>query len=307
MPPSGFLLRVFSLALLAKAGLAHAEDGAPISDRCTESYRPVPDDFVPRSSIGFSAVAYLFRDDRRGLQVRSVTPDSAADRAGLEVDDLILSINEEPIAYENTLEAVLDLTRLEVGVPLRLEVLRNGVATTIELTVGAMAPGFAESVLAWVERAEEGYRRSDCATHPRPAVAPAAPAATKTADDADVTLSAAEWETLEQLTGLLRSDGAVHLGFVLEAGEVVRIHSSSPASFLAHFESPEQLSFLARMVDGMLESDPSLLAERASGILEVQVRPDAASRFALELLPTETPPSGLHPPAEHPRSGQRQE
>ena len=73
-----------------------------------------------------------------GVQIIGVTPESAADDAGLRADDVITTINGEPLRAENSMKAndlLLDFMRgVEEGDELKVDYLRKGKTGSVELT-----------------------------------------------------------------------------------------------------------------------------------------------------------------------------
>lgn len=78
----------------------------------------------------------------RGAVVAQVSPRSAAARAGLKEGDVVLSINDRPIRDSSSLRNAIGL--LEVGEPVRLEILRDGKPMTLSTRVGEYVPARAE-------------------------------------------------------------------------------------------------------------------------------------------------------------------
>lgn len=72
-----------------------------------------------------------------GVTIRGVSPGGAADEAGLRTDDIITSINDEPLTADNDREAnekLLDFMQgVEEGDELKVEYLRNGKMDTAEV------------------------------------------------------------------------------------------------------------------------------------------------------------------------------
>ena len=65
---------------------------------------------------------------RRGAVVTQIEADSAADRAGLRVGDIVTEVNDKPVNDAATLRNSIGLLR--VGQAVKLKVLREGVAET---------------------------------------------------------------------------------------------------------------------------------------------------------------------------------
>lgn len=78
---------------------------------------------IPRNLMGLS-----------GALVREVVPDSPADRAGLQVGDIIMGINDVPVDADHPL--VMVLSDFKPGEKVTLKVWRAGQTRTISLTLG---------------------------------------------------------------------------------------------------------------------------------------------------------------------------
>lgn len=78
--------------------------------------------------------------DGDALKVSDSTPDSAAARAGLQVDDRILSIDGESIAKRGLSEWRQRLRELPAGTQLSLHVIRNGAAVNAHLVLADRIP-----------------------------------------------------------------------------------------------------------------------------------------------------------------------
>jgi serine protease Do len=79
-----------------------------------------------------------------GALVTEVTPESPAERAGVEIGDVILAFNGQPVEERRRLPRVVGETRMGETVP--LSVWRDGQERKLEITVGDLsrAPGAAE-------------------------------------------------------------------------------------------------------------------------------------------------------------------
>ena len=64
----------------------------------------------------------------------AVTPDSAADKAGIKEGDIILEINGKKITAENTLSKIL--LNYNAGATIQLTVLRDGKNITLTAILG---------------------------------------------------------------------------------------------------------------------------------------------------------------------------
>ena len=71
--------------------------------------------------------------------VTAVDPESAAGKAGVEVEDIIVAINDTEIANSSDLRKLL-YTDLKVGDKASLKVYRGGELKTIEITLTSDAP-----------------------------------------------------------------------------------------------------------------------------------------------------------------------
>ena len=69
-----------------------------------------------------------------GLLVMSVEPDTAADRAGIVIGDIVVGLGGAPIATTEDLQGQLAGDR--VGVPTPAKVLRGGEPVELTITIG---------------------------------------------------------------------------------------------------------------------------------------------------------------------------
>lgn len=74
--------------------------------------------------------------DASGAAVAQVTPDSGADKAGLQLGDIILSYDGHAIRSPADLPPLVGMTKPGARVP--VEILRNGKKQTLQVTIGAM-------------------------------------------------------------------------------------------------------------------------------------------------------------------------
>lgn len=72
--------------------------------------------------------------DFKGAYVDTITPDGPADRAGVEIGDLLVSVNGRPV--ENSTEATREVGRARPGDTIRLEVIRDGRRRSLEVRSG---------------------------------------------------------------------------------------------------------------------------------------------------------------------------
>lgn len=91
--------------------------------------KPVDDDVVKALKL----------ESARGAIVVSVSPDSAAQRAGLQAGDIILAYNGQPIDQGSDLPPLVSMTKPGTTVPIK--VLRNGNEKTLEARIGTMPRG----------------------------------------------------------------------------------------------------------------------------------------------------------------------
>jgi serine protease Do len=76
----------------------------------------------------------LPNDVKEGALVTTIDPNSAAAKAGLKVQDIIVSINDQKVANSNDLRKYL-YSQLKVGDKVSLKIYRDGEAKTIQLTL----------------------------------------------------------------------------------------------------------------------------------------------------------------------------
>jgi len=122
-------------------------------DPCTESLEVcVPhwrEIFEQRGSVGAS----LHLNHEEGLEagafvtLETVVPDGPADKAGLEVGDGIVSINEVEMSAGSDEELDRVLASVKVGDKIVYQVLRDGKELEITATAGAPSP---QAVNMWV-------------------------------------------------------------------------------------------------------------------------------------------------------------
>lgn len=99
--------------------------------------------YVTRGMLGVEikpvdedVVKALKLDSAKGAIVVSVSPDSAAQKAGLQSGDVILSYNDHDIVQGTDLPPLVAMTRPGTSVPIK--VLRDGKEKTIDATIGTM-------------------------------------------------------------------------------------------------------------------------------------------------------------------------
>ncbi|MDE1467507.1 Do family serine endopeptidase [Aurantiacibacter sp. D1-12] len=112
-----------------------AEDAAPIvqaliaGEEITRGYlgvqlQPVNDDIADALGI----------DEDRGELIQMIVPDEAAERAGLEVGDVVLSVNGETITPENSLSRIVAF--IEPGTTVPITYIRDGERRRTNATIG---------------------------------------------------------------------------------------------------------------------------------------------------------------------------
>ncbi len=87
------------------------------------------------TSHSYMGISYKAKGDLRGVTIVAVTPDSPADRAGLSVGDVIMSLDDTLIPDGNRLyEAIL---KYQPRSNAKVKFLRNGSTNTVVVTMGA--------------------------------------------------------------------------------------------------------------------------------------------------------------------------
>ncbi len=91
---------------------------------------------VPQTQAGDQPyLGVRLEDTAGGVVVRSVTPDSAAAKAGVQVDDILQKVNSSTVG--NVLEAYQAITALHPNDQATLEISRAGKAMTLTATIGS--------------------------------------------------------------------------------------------------------------------------------------------------------------------------
>jgi serine protease Do len=85
---------------------------------------------------------WLGMKDNHGVVVASVSENSPAAKAGLKPDDVILSLNGQPVQDNRAL--IRTVGSLPVGKPVEVEVLRDGHTRKLTLTLDAVPKGYGE-------------------------------------------------------------------------------------------------------------------------------------------------------------------
>ena len=73
------------------------------------------------------------------LTVREVTPGAPADRAGIVRGDLIVAIAGKTIAVTSDLDQIIEIARLPIGKPVKLDIVRKGEKRTVMLVPAPMS------------------------------------------------------------------------------------------------------------------------------------------------------------------------
>jgi len=94
---------------------------------------------VEHARVGVTVGAAVFDDDMTGIgaQVKEVTPGSAADEAGLKVDDVITAVDGNPVANQQAL--VASILAYKPGEKVTLTVQRGTETLQVEVTLGSDA------------------------------------------------------------------------------------------------------------------------------------------------------------------------
>jgi len=74
--------------------------------------------------------------DTRGVLVSEVTPQGPAARAGLQAGDVVLAVNDKPVANRDELRLLV--SQLSPRTKVALHVVREGKTTTLEVTIGQL-------------------------------------------------------------------------------------------------------------------------------------------------------------------------
>ena len=94
-------------------------------------------------------------DSTSGALVTAVSTDSAAERAGLQIGDVIVSVNDEPVAGPVELRNAIGLMR--PGDRVDVEFIRDGRRRTVEAELGALdSPALADEGLSEIDPVFEG-------------------------------------------------------------------------------------------------------------------------------------------------------
>ena len=103
--------------------------------------------YVAKPYIGVSVIDVSEQTQSYGLpkgaSVQQVTQSSPAEKAGLQVNDIITKVDEKPVAGASDLVSIVGES--QPGQILKLTVYRKGAETTLELTVGEQIQNAAEN------------------------------------------------------------------------------------------------------------------------------------------------------------------
>jgi S1-C subfamily serine protease len=75
-----------------------------------------------------------------GVRVKSVRPESPAERAGIQPGDVLLSFNHAPISSADDL--IESVSAIQPGTEVPIDLLRGGVRLTFSVEIGRQPPGF---------------------------------------------------------------------------------------------------------------------------------------------------------------------
>ena len=112
-----------ALKIVVKRGDEQLERSLELIDKLDPYARPALGILPRRDPRG--------KDDPRGVVVRYVYPDSAAAKGGIQVDDRLVKLGQEPIVDRDSLATLL--ADLEWGKELTIEVLREGKSKTLTI------------------------------------------------------------------------------------------------------------------------------------------------------------------------------
>ena len=142
-------LRALAVALVLAVLSASAQAGASPKDEI-HKVRLAPD----RAFMGFSMALETLEDGSQGIRVMRLVEGGPAEKVGLEVGDLILTIDQEPIPFANSVDMIRGLDRYKAGQPLDLEVRRGGSTVHKTLLAGETSPTDRKQLEAWLANAE---------------------------------------------------------------------------------------------------------------------------------------------------------
>ncbi len=104
-------------------------------------------------------------EEQQGAVISKITKGSPADKAGLEVGDIVTTVNGRPVNDAATIRTTVGLMR--VGEKINMNIIRNGKPRNITLVLGeaekvsaeSIAPRLAGATLAPIEEGSPLYRR----------------------------------------------------------------------------------------------------------------------------------------------------
>lgn len=94
-----------------------------------------PIEYKAGGFLGVGPKNFLPEEGRGGCRVGEVKPNSSADKAGMQVDDVIVGYDGQVVASFEQLKELI--ARNRVGEQIKIELLRNGKLQHIEATLGA--------------------------------------------------------------------------------------------------------------------------------------------------------------------------
>ena len=111
------------------------ETAIPVSAQLIENGRVIR----PRMGVVIQDVTHAFSIERglsvnEGIIVVSLAPDGPAERAGIEIDDVIVQIDDTPVTTTTELVRLL-LTNYKVGDVVRVTVVRSAIHLTFDVTL----------------------------------------------------------------------------------------------------------------------------------------------------------------------------
>lgn len=114
---------------------------------------------VTRGYLGLAPKALTFDEQQRygskdGVLVASVEDGTPAAKAGLQVEDVIVRFNDQPVTGEGAFRDMV--ARTEPGTTVPVVVKRDGKETTLQVTIGAPKESVAEAKPASAQPAQQG-------------------------------------------------------------------------------------------------------------------------------------------------------
>ena len=117
----------------------------------TQIVRPIVNELIHNGKVTHAYIGVSINDvtpenskffdmsKAQGAVVSEVTPDSPGEKAGLKVGDVITKIDGKDVTDAGQLQA--DVTELQPGTTVHLDVIRDGKSTTVPVTVEALGKG----------------------------------------------------------------------------------------------------------------------------------------------------------------------